>query len=359
MIFCDESGFTGINLVDSVQASFAYVSNDFSNEEAIYLLKIFDTGQAKKEVKFSKIKKLNDIDIRYEKFFTSSLFNKNRVVISLYNKEFYLITKLVDTIIEPILYRYGYDLYKNRMNLQTALFLYFVLQNEEHIKREFLNSFNNLIKDQTPENLEKFRLLSNSLKNKTNDKILKDILSVYENVSSDVILSDISSDNIYDIVTTAIYDHINIWGIRRGLYNIDVNSETKLLDLNIDQTKSLNHQSFIKDVECMRAKAGDHINAVGNTEHKYLIPLPISTYRLVNSKDIIQVQVSDIISGFFCCVYNNRNNQEHPLVRLYQKLNLEHYPMYPEAYEDTDFETENKPNLVESVTDFYIQRKKS
>ena len=46
MIFCDESGFTGINLVDSVQASFAYVSNDFSNEEAIYLLKIFDTGQA-------------------------------------------------------------------------------------------------------------------------------------------------------------------------------------------------------------------------------------------------------------------------------------------------------------------------
>ena len=65
MIFCDESGFTGINLVDSVQASFAYVSNDFSNEEAIYLLKIFDTGQAKKEVKFSKIKKLNDIDIRY------------------------------------------------------------------------------------------------------------------------------------------------------------------------------------------------------------------------------------------------------------------------------------------------------
>lgn len=357
MIFCDESGFTGINLVDSVQTSFAYVSNDFSNEEAACLLKIFDTGQAKNEVKFSKVKKLNDIDIRYEKFFTSSLFNKNRVVISLYNKEFYLITKLVDTIIEPILYRHGLDFYKNRMNLQTSLFLYFLLQNKERHKREFLNSFNNLIRDQTSENLEKFRSVSNNLKNKTNDENLKDILSVYENVSNDVILSDISSDNIYDVITTAIYEHINAWGIRKGLYDIDVNIDTKLLDLNIDQTKSLKHQSFIRDVECMRAKVGDHIKALGNTKHKYLIPLPISTYRLVNSKDIIQVQVSDIISGFFCCVYNNRNNRDHPLVRLYKKLNLEHYPMYPEAYADTDFETENKPNLVESVTDFYIKRK--
>lgn len=359
MIYCDESGFTGINLLDDVQTSFAYVSNDFSYDEAYCLLEIFNTGQSKNEVKFSKIKKLKDIDVRYEKFFTSDLYKNNRVVISLYNKEFYLITKLVDTIIEPILFRLGYDLYEDRMNLQTALFLYFALQNEEHVKREFLNSFNNMLRCQSTENIEKFKLVSKILTNKTNDEYLKNTLSVYDNVNNDIILSDISSDNMYDTITTAIYDHINIWGIRRGLCNIDVNSETKLLDLYIDQTKSLKHQSFITDVECMRAKIGDHIEPVGNTRNKYLIPLPISSYRLVNSKDIIQIQVSDIISGFFCCVYNNRNNQDHPLVRLFKKLNLECYPMCPEAYCNIDFETENKPNLVESVTDFYIQRKKS
>ena len=275
MIYCDESGFTGINLLDDVQTSFAYVSNDFSYDEAYCLLEIFNTGQSKNEVKFSKIKKLKDIDVRYEKFFTSDLYKNNRVVISLYNKEFYLITKLVDTVIEPILFRLGYDLYEDRMNLQTALFLYFALQNEEHVKREFLNSFNNMLRCQSTENIEKFKLVSKILTNKTNDEYLKNTLSVYDNVNNDIILSDISSDNMYDTITTAIYDHINIWGIRRGLCNIDVNNETKLLDLYIDQTKSLKHQSFITDVECMRAKIGDHIEPVGNTRNKYLIPLQI------------------------------------------------------------------------------------
>ena len=356
MIFCDESGFTGTNLLDEDQPSFSYVSNNFSKEEALELLAIFDTGQTKSEVKFSKIKKLKDVALRYEKFFTSEILTNDRIVISLYNKEFYLITKFVDTIIEPILYRQGYDLYKDRMNLKTSLFLYFVLQKQRKDKIDFLNSFNNLIRYQNVENLEEFKLISQNLMDKTNNEKLKNILAEYHDVSTDIILKDISADKMYDTITTAIYEHINVWGKRKNLYNINVDKETKLLDLYIDHTKSLAHESFADCIKNMKANVGDRIEKIGNLKEKYLLPLPVQNYNLVNSKDFIQIQVSDLLAGYYCYVYNNKNNLEDPLVILSKKLDLEYYPMVPEAYIDTDFETEDGPNLVDSYTNIYIKR---
>lgn len=360
MIYCDESGSTGMNFLDKNQPLFSYVSNDLTEEEAVELLKYFDTGQSKKETKFSKIMKINDIVKRFESFFNSEILRDDRVLISIYNKEFFLITKLVDTIIEPIFYENKIDLYKNRRNLMAALDIYNTLYDQNILQKDrdnFLFSLNQLFRYKNEESLNLFTINTSNIIKKTKEKFVQDILRSYINFP-DGIIDNISEDNMFDPITSAIYYHINIWGQKNGLCNIEVKNDTKLLDIYIDYAKSLTHSSFEEYIECMKVNVGDHIKLIGNMPLKYLNLLPVKKYNLVNSKDFPQIQISDIIAGFVCFIYN-KNNINHPLVKLSDRINLNIHPMIPEYYSNTSFVTDDSPNLVEELTKTYIQRKKS
>ncbi len=120
----DEAGNTGANLLDPAQPCFALASVHLSDEEAKAILQPVSGGQAE-EAHFASLKRRKAGRKGILKVLQSSLLTEERVKIFLVRKPYLVITKLVDLLVEELVYRQGIDLYERGRNIAVANVLYY------------------------------------------------------------------------------------------------------------------------------------------------------------------------------------------------------------------------------------------
>lgn len=111
-IFCDESGNTGLDLLNVDQPLFALASTNLDADTCRQLIApLLRQGQA--EAKYSKLKGTVRGQSALLDLFSSPALTVETVKFYMADKRYYVITHLVDKLIEPTLHEAGIDLYEN------------------------------------------------------------------------------------------------------------------------------------------------------------------------------------------------------------------------------------------------------
>lgn len=142
-IFCDESNFTGPDLLNDSQPIFTYATVCIGEDEADSILHEFLSNvspqKTRKEVKSS--------------IFTSSRGKiaglklieklKKNIKVSIVDKQYALACKFVETIIEPTIQDINIFMYQTGMHLHAAELVYAMHIQGDNILRSFLDSVRN------------------------------------------------------------------------------------------------------------------------------------------------------------------------------------------------------------------------
>ncbi len=109
-IFCDESGNTGADLLNEDQPLFALASTNLDTSQSSALVKpLLLQGQS--EAKYSRLKGTKHGQQALLEFFSSPSLSLKTAKCLIADKRYYLITHMVDKLIEPPLHEAGHDLY--------------------------------------------------------------------------------------------------------------------------------------------------------------------------------------------------------------------------------------------------------
>lgn len=153
----DESGNTGADLLNKEQPVFILASSNYTVEEAERLLTIFEQKQGQ-EVKFKNIKRRENNHKKIIDFMSQIATDKEKNIVTIYHKEFVLITHIVDPIIESEMHDRGIDIYKKGLNIALSNIHYKSINNlcSKKVSDGFKKSFTDMVRDQKKENIEKF-----------------------------------------------------------------------------------------------------------------------------------------------------------------------------------------------------------
>lgn len=111
-IYYDESGNTGLDLLNKEQPVFCLASTSLSDEIATELIiPLIRSGQ--REAKYNKLKGSRKGQADLVNFFRSPYLSVENSKFTVADKKYYLITHIVDKLIEPPLHENGIDLYEN------------------------------------------------------------------------------------------------------------------------------------------------------------------------------------------------------------------------------------------------------
>lgn len=111
-LYCDESGNTGLDLLNSEQPLFALASTCLDADACQRLVfPLLRQGQA--EAKYARLKGTSSGQAALVKLFAAPELTSETVKFWVTDKRYYVITHLVDKLIEPPLHEAGIDLYED------------------------------------------------------------------------------------------------------------------------------------------------------------------------------------------------------------------------------------------------------
>ena len=122
-VYCDESGNTGSALLDPEQPIFSLASTCIETALARDLCPLARQGQ--KEAKYAKLKGSPRGQSQLIEFFSSAAINQTNCKFTLADKKFYLVSHMVDKLIEPPLHEAAIDLYAADAHVRLANIWYF------------------------------------------------------------------------------------------------------------------------------------------------------------------------------------------------------------------------------------------
>lgn len=123
-LYFDESGNTGLDLLNCEQRVAALASTSLTADQALELLApLLRPGQ--REAKYSRLKGTVRGREALLTLFSSDLisYDNSRIVVA--DKRYYVITHLVDKLIEPTLYERGIDLYAGDAHVNMVRMFYY------------------------------------------------------------------------------------------------------------------------------------------------------------------------------------------------------------------------------------------
>ncbi|ENQ8703503.1 DUF3800 domain-containing protein [Vibrio harveyi] len=156
-LYMDESGNTGSNILDDNQTIFTLAACKFDENQAKRLLSLLNS-KSPKEAHFKVLKRRKAGQDGIVRLLKHSLVSCDTVSIELMHKRYMVVTKIVDLIVEPVLYTEGIDLYENGGNIGLSNLLYMCLPlycDGVHVEG-FYRSFVFMIREQTQESIDRF-----------------------------------------------------------------------------------------------------------------------------------------------------------------------------------------------------------
>jgi hypothetical protein len=297
-IYCDESGFTGNNLLDEATPFFAYATVAVNHEEAKEYVErvIRDYKVQSSELKFQKLIKYS----RGKQAITHILRNfSHRAKVTVNDKKFNLACKFYEYIFEPTLASKSSIFYKLDFHRFISHLLYLHFEQKSEYAGDIFEDFYNLMKAKDNKGL---LYLFGSL-NLPNISPALDKVRTFCIYQKDDINTELESLKgtgvgkwILDLTHSSLVSLLSEWG-----------QEYYQLRVFCDASKPLQEQAEF--YQAMVNKEEKTFMEVGGKEHAITFNLA-GAPQMVNSQSHPGIQVADILAGTFTFVFreNSKGN---------------------------------------------------
>lgn len=296
-LYFDEAGNTGSNLLDVNQPVFVLASNCFDDNTAANLISVVQTKQAS-EVKFQTLKKSETGKRKIIQFFKQDEVNPENISTTLIHKGMMGVGQIAEILIEPQYDEVGVNFYENFRNIAYANRLWFCIggfYGEFELKQVIYN-FSQMVKIKDQNSISIFYDHLKELQNRPNKKqygnIFDEILSSEKFI--EVYLKNVNSANL-DPVQSGIFSHSVFWGNKftEG-FNI-IHDESNTLLASLDNFNRFTNPDIIP-------------LKIGDDERAFQIPLKTRTVTFEDSKNLAQLQISDLVASATSFLAKAREN---------------------------------------------------
>ncbi|MCR5883724.1 DUF3800 domain-containing protein [Rhizobacter sp. J219] len=290
VVYGDEAGNTGPELLDPQQPVFVLAFTDYAVGEAQTLLSTIATNAA--EVHLTALLRRRSGLARLAQFFSHPLMEPSRVRTFVINKEYMVVTKVVDLLIENVAHEMNFDLYQDGLNIVMANRIYAVLHElvgpEQRLA--FLRSFVSMVRQASDSNIAGFYqqlgLLTSaipSIHREVCDEFLLP-LDFSRTIVRDVLDGESNDKYTLDPIIPSTFSLAYEWAKRHPNGFALVHDEAKTLRLKEHQLR-LFMDSRLSGIE------------VGYDERKHPAQLPIRDIRFAASHEEPSIQVADVVAG--------------------------------------------------------------
>lgn len=157
-IFVDESGYTGEHLLDTDQPVFALASHHLSETTSVDVKSQFFGRVQARELKYSQLRRRpsqQQMVVRFVREMAAS--HRNKVKIYVAQKRYGLTAKIVDILVEKVVYAFGRNIYEMQPELlATSLFAIIPARCGEPFFQDLLERFAAFVRSPTEETYEAF-----------------------------------------------------------------------------------------------------------------------------------------------------------------------------------------------------------
>lgn len=324
-LYFDEAGNSGQNLLDKEQPVYVLVSHNFSEEEARDILSPINTMAD--EIHFKGMRKYPKYQKPLADVLNDQRINYDRIKIAYYHKKFSLCAQLADQLVETAFYHQGVDFNANWMNVKYANGLYLcIFTNElDGAYDELLQLFQTMIRQKDSESVEGFYAHAAMMFATMNDEGQKNFFFpiLHSRTHIGEILESVNKFTI-DLSLPGLVILSDVWHRSTG----------ERLDIIHDDSKQV---VFWKDyVDFLSNGMGDEKTEVGYDSRKMTFPLQINSIQLVNSKDVLQVQLSDLLGSAFAhyakCILHNYapDDKVAKIIADTRLAKMEMHPLQPD-----------------------------
>jgi hypothetical protein len=309
MIYFDESGNSGDNLLDKQQPVFSLVSHNYNEFEAKTILQpLLDKGKSE-EIHFKNIHNKSTYHKAIIACLNHELIIPDRIYVYGVLKDYLIVVQIVEYLIEPVLHRGKINLLRESRNVGMANIIY-LMGNNGWDKVLFRTMCDNFIrwgrkKIEAAEFYQSVKDLYDSVKNDLVPELLGLIL---ESASIQQSVSKIFEKYAFDPTFPVFVSHCCYWG----------NKLNFKFDIGLDTSKQLNYWRGMIDFLSQLPEA-----EVGYGSRKHVYPLPVGNITTYDSKDNLQVQLSDLlVSAYNYLLTKGVMNLSTPLYELLIKSKL-------------------------------------
>ncbi|MEI3652429.1 MAG: DUF3800 domain-containing protein [Dolichospermum lemmermannii FEM_B0920] len=305
-IFLDECGYTGSNLLDLEQPIFSLASLNCSEETCKEIKQRFFSKVQAEELKYTKLSKLSSQQKMLLNFFHELAKNPELVKFSIAHKQYVLVTKMVDIIVEPAAYKDGIDLYDKGGTIGLSNLLYYVLPTIGGIDffERLLKRFQDMMKYRTPKSYQDFfELIIQANYPESLNGVMAFFIAGYINVGTEI-LND--PDNL-NITVTCTLSLMSDW--RK----------------NISEEITLFHDSsseMAKNRDIWDALVNPNLLPIelGYDCRKFSLPIGVKETCPKNSKDWAGLQLADLLAGGVTQYFKWLNEGQNPENQFCRKL---------------------------------------
>ena len=321
-VFLDECGYTGYDLFNKDQKIFVLASMSINDEEARVLKETYFDDVKSNELKHSRLCKYTKQQNMVINFLKYVRFNPEKFIISVTNKRYAIVCKIVDIIIEPYFYDNGDDLYENGLNIALSNLYYYTIPvfGNEILMEEILEKFQKLVRSKTETNLKEFFEIfyRNSFRKELNDLFEFVRLSV-EKYGENIL--KFIPDNAFDIALTSSIQVMATWRSR-------ISDDIKVIH---DASSNMSAQKNIWD-EIMDTQMQPQ--TIGYDYRKMTFPIGVKETSFEKSENHNGLQLVDVIAGATARAVNylqfNRLPDEYGLKLSEIFKNITVLPLIPE-----------------------------
>jgi hypothetical protein len=316
----DESGNSGANLLDPEQPVFVLASVCVSDDEAANLI-----DPKTDEIKFSKLRRSAIGRRKILEILNSKSLSAEKILISGFHKPFMVITKIVDLLIEPLLYDSGIDLYERGANIAMANMLFFVMPVFIGRKafKEIKTAFVEMIRSSSHATAERFFMLVEEARSNLNHSEFAqelDMLLSTQSVAEKYLNKWDGSD--LDPAIPAFVEHGSIWTSR-------LKTEFSIVH---DSSKPIQQQQLV--LEAMMSTSEKSL-IIGYDRRKIAFPIKAASIEFLESSLYPQLQLADIVaSSAAYCLRTSFYQQNDSFMRDLLHTNVlsgNFRPVWPEA----------------------------
>ncbi|HKY21331.1 MAG TPA: DUF3800 domain-containing protein [Vicinamibacterales bacterium] len=284
-LYFDESGNTGTDLLNKDQPVFALASTSLDRAVCEELLgPLLVQGQT--EAKYSKLKGTRTGQKALTAFVNSPLLTQEACIFMQADKEYYLLTHLVDKVIEPIMHDTNFDLYAGDAHVGLTNLFYFTGAHafpKGHWPR-LLKAFLQALRQLSPESISAFReAVEQAVPDVPAEFVMLRDMLVWGAARAERSLKPFRGTAAFDPAVDVFIAVVNLW-MRRHIGPLQVIH---------DRSKPLRHSESL-----LRAMMTDvPPRVIGYGKRKAELPLRVSDFKFDDSRTLPQLQVADLIAG--------------------------------------------------------------
>lgn len=281
----DESGNTGADLLNADQPLFALAATSLEAGVATELVAPL-IKQGQKEAKYAKLKGTAGGQRSLLNFFSSPELKLKSTCVMLVDKRYYVVTHMVDKLIEPPLHEAGINLYAGDAHVGlvnvwlTSGQYFFPNGHWEKLLRALVAAF----RQRTPEAFKDFdRVLATAVKvtPKENRDFVTGLLLASGRLRE--FIGVFKSTETFDPAVDLFINMINRW----------MADHQGMLDLTHDRSKPLKHsEAFLRTM--MKPLPA---RKVGYGSRQAELPLRVANFNFGDSKNLAQLQLADVVAG--------------------------------------------------------------